>query len=295
MEIFTLENSALRLEVSSQGGTIEGLWWKRGAERVALLRPGKKNGVAVAASCFPLVPFANRVSGNRFTFAGREYQLAANTDWDSHYLHGDGWLAAWRCVAHDDRQLTLTSCQRSGVYHYDAVQRFRLGDDALEVTLEVTNRGAETLPFGLGWHPYFPLTPQTLLQAPANGYWLEREQWLAGDFQPQLPTGLDFNQPAGLPRRWVNNGIAGWDGAARIIWPEARCALQVRTEPPAPYYFIFVSDPQFDPGYAFDFFCIEPMSHAPDDHHRPGAGRLIPLAPGEETRLTMRLQAQAYG
>ncbi|STM37678.1 putative aldose 1-epimerase [Escherichia coli] len=30
-----------------------------------------------------------------------------------------------------------------------------------------------------------------------------------------------------------------------------------------------VSDPAFDKGYAFDFFCLEPMSHAPDDHHRP--------------------------
>ncbi|NYY74572.1 hypothetical protein DMH88_12130 [Escherichia coli] len=40
------------------------------------------------------------------------------------------------------------------------------------------------------------------------------------------------------------------------------------TTPPAPCYFIFVSDPAFDKGYAFDFFCLEPMSHAPDDHHR---------------------------
>lgn len=57
-----------------------------------------KSGVATDASCFPLVPFANRVSGNRFVWQGREYQLQPNVEWDAHYLHGDGWLGQWQCV-----------------------------------------------------------------------------------------------------------------------------------------------------------------------------------------------------
>ena len=77
-------------------------------------------------------------------------------------------------------------------------QAFHLTADTLTVTLSVTNQGAETLPFGTGWHPYFPLSPQTRIQAQASGYWLEREQWLAGEFCEQLPQELDFNQPAPL-------------------------------------------------------------------------------------------------
>ncbi|HAW1379569.1 TPA: aldose 1-epimerase, partial [Escherichia coli] len=45
-----------------------------------------------------------------------------------------------------------------------------------------------------------------------------------------------------------------------------------------------------DKGYAFDFFCLEPMSHAPDDHHRPEGGDLIALAPGESTTSEMSLR-----
>lgn len=157
----------------------------------------------------------------------------------------------------------------------------------LTVTLSVTNQGAETLPFGTGWHPYFPLSPQTRIQAQASGYWLEREQWLAGEFCEQLPQELDFNQPAPLPRQWVNNGFAGWNGQARIEQPQEGYAIIMETTPPAPCYFIFVSDPAFDKGYAFDFFCLEPMSHAPDDHHRPEGGDLIALAPGESTTSEM--------
>ncbi|CTR85286.1 putative ABC transporter ATP-binding protein [Escherichia coli] len=44
--------------------------------------------------------------------------------------------------------------------------------------------------------------------------------------------------------------------------------------------------------YAFDFFCLEPMSHAPDDHHRPEGGDLIALAPGESTTSEMSLRVE---
>lgn len=86
MTIYTLSHGSLKLDVSDQGGVIEGFW----RDTTPLLRPGKKSGVTTDASCFPLVPFANRVSGNRFVWQGREYQLQPNVEWDAHYLHGDG-------------------------------------------------------------------------------------------------------------------------------------------------------------------------------------------------------------
>ncbi len=95
-----------------------------------------------------------------------------------------------------------------------------------------------------------------------------------------------------LPRQWVNNGFAGWNGQARIEQPQEGYAIIMETTPPAPCYFIFVSDPAFDKGYAFDFFCLEPMSHAPDDHHRPEGGDLIALAPGESTTSEMSLRVE---
>lgn len=233
MTIYTLSHGSLKLDVSDQGGVIEGFW----RDTTPLLRPGKKSGVATDASCFPLVPFANRVSGNRFVWQGREYQLQPNVEWDAHYLHGDGWLGEWQCVSHSDDSLCLVYEHRSGVYHYRVSQAFHLTADTLTVTLSVTNQGAETLPFGTGWHPYFPLSPQTRIQAQASGYWLEREQWLAGEFCEQLPQELDFNQPAPLPRQWVNNGFAGWNGQARIEQPQEGYAIIMETTPPAPCYF----------------------------------------------------------
>lgn len=62
MTLYTLENSNLRLQAWAQGGAIEGLWWQHQGEMSPVLRPGLKSGIAVESSCFPLVPFGNRVS-----------------------------------------------------------------------------------------------------------------------------------------------------------------------------------------------------------------------------------------
>lgn len=289
MTLYTLENETLRLQIAEQGGAIEGLWWRNLGKSVPVLRPGRKSGIAVESSCFPLVPFGNRVSGNRFTSALGEHRLQPNVEWDSHYLHGDGWLNAWRCLEQSPTQLTLEYVHPQGVYRYTAQQVFTLNENGIEVELIVTNDG-DSLPFGLGWHPYFPLSPETRVQAHTNGYWLEKEHWLTGEHQDRLPSELDFNHPAPLPGHWVNNGFSGWDGAAAIQQPDLGYQLSMTTEPPAPCYFVFVSDPAFDKGYAFDFFCFEPMSHAPDDHHRPGFGQLNTLLCGESMRQKMTLK-----
>ena len=292
MTLYSLENDALRLQVAEQGGAIEGLWWQQQGITVPVLRPGRKSGIAVESSCFPLVPFGNRVSGNRFCSPTGEHQLAPNVEWDRHYLHGDGWLNPWRCIGQSPTQLTLEYVHRQGVYLYTAQQVFTLHESGIEVELVVTNDG-EPLPFGLGWHPYFPLSTETRVQAHTAGYWLEKEHWLAGEYQQSLPPELDFNQPAPLPGHWVNNGFSGWDGIATIRQPTLGYQLTMASEPAAPCYFVFVSDPAFDKGYAFDFFCFEPMSHAPDDHHRPDFGQLTVLPYGASLRQKMLLKIQS--
>ena len=89
MTIYTLSHGSLKLDVSDQGGVIEGFW----RDTTPLLRPGKKSGVATDASCFPLVPFANRVSGNRFVWQGREYQLQPNVGMRTIYTAMAGWAS----------------------------------------------------------------------------------------------------------------------------------------------------------------------------------------------------------
>lgn len=286
----------LRCVLSTQGGTIWRLEADLGEGWQPLLRPPPDgpNRDPLRAGCFPLVPFGNRVEGNRFRFEGCEYELPPNTAWDKHYLHGDGWLGAWTVDHHDEARASLSSEFQGEAYRYRATQRFECEGMALRVTLGVKNLGARPMPFGLGWHPYFPLTPATTLVAPAVRHWTEKAGWLA-DACLAIPESLDFNLPRKLPRRWVNNGFEGWNGVASIAWPERRIRLRIETAPALSRYFLFVSDARFDPGYRMDFFCFEPMSHSANGHNLPDVGGLTVLAPGQGMEVSMALSPGATG
>ncbi|RJT46339.1 aldose 1-epimerase [Rahnella woolbedingensis] len=294
MSLFTLAGSKLSLIVSTHGGSIVKLVAHHPEGDQPLLRPAvvAPETPPLESCCFPLVPFGNRVNGNTFEFDGISYPLVPNTGWDAHYLHGDGWLNEWHCPEHSARHVLLEYVHTQGAYQYHARQFFELDDNKITVTLSVTNLAQKEMPFGLGWHPYFPLAADTLLQANANGYWQEGAQWLAGEHDTNIPADLCFATAQPLPRRWVNNGFSGWDGRAKITWPQHQQQLLLTTEPACPVCFIFVSDPVFDPGYDFDFFCFEPMSHAANAHNMPDLGGLKVLQPQQTLTQCMTLSAQ---
>jgi aldose 1-epimerase len=65
--------------------------------------------------------------------------------------------------------------------------------------------------------------------------------------------------------------------------------LAISTIPALGRYFVFVSEKTFDPAYAEDFFCFEPMSHTANGHHLAALSGLTTLAPGESLSSSMRL------
>jgi len=286
MAVLTLSAGRTTARIATHGGAVLRL----DHAGVPLMRPAADDALPIDSACYPLVPFGNRIRDNRFDFDGRSHVLAPNTDWDKHYLHGEGWRSDWSVTDEAPEAITLTHEHDGSAlpYVYSAMQRFSLREDGAEFLISVTNGGDAPMPFGLGWHPYFPMTPQTTLQTDTGRMWTEEAGWLPG--QPiSKPDDVDFSQPRPLPHHWVNNGFENWSGHARINWPERRLALRVEADPLFRTMFLFVSDISFDPGYQRDFFALEPMSHLADGHNQPDLGGLIPLAPGETLAGRMRL------
>lgn len=292
MAAIDIRRGDISARISTAGGLVLGLWWQRGETNLPLLRPAAGDTAgALASGCYPLVPFGNRVRGNAFRFDGREYCFQPNTAWDPHYLHGEGWQAEWSVAKMDADSVALSFEHLAGEgtpYRYVATQQFSFEGGAFVLTLSVTNRGAAALPFGLGWHPYFPMTPQTTLLAPAHKYRTEVEGWLPGE-AVEIPEDVDFRTPRSLPHRWVNNGFEDWSGEARIDWPEHGARLSLRADPLFRHAFVFVSDAVFDPAFQRDYFCFEPMSHLANGHNLPGLGDLAVLQPGETLSGSIRM------
>lgn len=274
------------------GGSIARYCWVDGGQEHDWLRPTAPAdlapGTADRLACFPLVPFSNRIREGRFNFRGHAVRLPLNEPPQPHAEHGHGWQAAWNVVERSADRLALEYDHPADAwpFPYRARQDFALTEDELRVTLSIENRGRETMPVGLGLHPYFPRTARCRLSARVEAMWAtDREVMPATlvDADPRLGTG------DGLPvaETALDNAFTGWQRQATITWPERNARLRIDADPPLD--FLVVYSP---PGE--DYFCAEPVSHCTDAFNLAGQGRtdtgMLTLDPGASLPATVRFR-----
>ena len=274
------------------GGSITHYHWVDGTHRHDWLRPATPNDLAARTAdrlaCFPLVPFSNRIRDGRFTFGGHAVQLPLNQWPQPHAEHGHGWQTAWSVVEHADDRLVLEYDQFAGAwpFPYRARQEFLLTGDELRLTLSIENRGGETMPAGLGFHPYFPGTARCRLSAQVDAMWATD-----AEVMPTALTGADprLGSKGGLPvaATVLDNAFTGWQRQARIFWPERGARLVLDASPPLG--FVVVYSPAGE-----DFFCVEPVSHCTDAFNLAAQGRadtgMLTLHPGASVSATVRFR-----
>jgi aldose 1-epimerase len=146
-----------------------------------------------------LFPFPNRIRDGRFTWAGRTYQLPLNDSAGKNANHGFACRRPWRVV---DQGADETAAWLTGEFwgsrdaadaralwpaDYQLRLTYRLTADRLRLTATVQNLDTVSLPFGLGFHPYFRAAPagasgeDCLVTAAASEYW---------ELADSLPTGV---------------------------------------------------------------------------------------------------------
>jgi len=267
--------------VPSLGGGVARFDFLRDRQRSEVFRPWPKNGTDDPNSLglYVLVPWSNRISGRGFSFGGQFHPLAPNFPGELCPVHGGGWLSEWSIVSTDNRSIKLEHvADGPGPYRYTAGLEYVLDANAMKIRLAATNCAQIALPFGLGFHPWLPRAPATLLLAPAKSVWLEDGRHLPTERVPIADRPeWDFESFRPLPSDWINNGFVGWNGRATILWEDRCLALNVDAQPPLTAYILY------SPSATADFFCFEPVSHAVDAHNLPPgpeAHGLVVLKPG---------------
>lgn len=201
-------------------------------------------------ACFPLVPFANRLTGGK-EHAGRRLDLPPDPEGYPHPLHGHGWRRAWAVESAGETVARLSFLHQADAWPwtYRAVEQFDLSEAALQVTLEVTNQSATAMPCGFGLHPYFALEPGSFIETAATNC-------LTPD-----PRGVPC-----LPADWSAGRLAVADlPACDHFLLDPAGSVRVGTESWA--LTMTASDVagwQLYRPLGGDFFCLEPASHCPD-------------------------------
>jgi aldose 1-epimerase len=270
------------------GGSLA--WFRKNG--IDLMRPlsdaDHKAGNVIGTAMFPMVPYANRISGNSFEFGGQTWRFEANNPPERFNVHGTGWHLPWRAERGSEGiLLSLEHIAPGQPYCYRAAQHFSLSSEGLTIELRLTNKGDVAMPFGFGLHPWFERDPGTTLRFSATHFFMEGLDHVATEVL-SLPPELDFRQRRPLPDTWRNNDYGGWDGVAELRFPDRGVGLNIEADPVFGHLMLY-ADPQRP------FFCVEPQSNAPCAFNRMAGrdGALFGariLAPGESLHGSIRFR-----
>ncbi len=287
----TLESPSQRLIVDPAlgGAVLRWDWRLPDGSWTPLFRPSPEGATDLyQLACFPLAPWANRVSAGGFEVAGRHYPLACNRSGEPFPIHGDAWLQVWSLDACTPDTLTMvldSARPQHSPYRFSARQHFELLPDGLRMILEVRSLDAHALPYGLGFHPYFADAPGSVLQVASSGVWLREGDHLTARHQQPVPAAWSFETPRPVRTLEVDHCFTGWDGHALIAWPDRGLQLRMSAAPCSGHL-------QICRPAGADYLVFEPVGHAVDAFHLPGMPDLRLLRHGEALSLVMDLRVR---
>lgn len=213
--------------------------------------------------------------------AGTFHPVGNNRAGEPYPIHGDGWLQSWDIIEQSNSHVVMALSSRrhqGNPYSYDATQTIRLSGQSMSILLEVTNTGENTLPHGLGLHPYFLHNAQTRLRFRADGVWLSGHDPIPTQHTNTIPDGWNYNTPAAIDGVLIDHCFTGWDGTATIDYPDTGVQLTMQMHDNSGYALLYRP-----PG--LDYFCLEPITHPIDAFHMPDMPGLTLLAPSQRMQL----------
>ena len=259
-----LNNGNLRLRLDPEiGGSIVDFSAKPADRWIPIMRRGEKPLTKSSnASSFVLIPYSNRLRDGRFSFAGKSYQLRHA---EKHAIHGDVRDRPLRVLESSEDRVVLEfrSDEFSDLnfpFRFSARMIYALEGFELSCRIELVNVGAESMPAGCGFHPYFNRrmpgsTGEVELQIKVSGVYPGETPLPTGPAIPISPH-QDFSTQRPLDVV-LDHCFAGWDRQAIIEWPGSGVKARIQAEQGMEHVILFSPEGQ-------EVFALEPVTNAND-------------------------------
>lgn len=251
--------------------------------------------VALDARGQALIPWPNRLADGRYTFAGRDLQLALTEPGKRNAIHGLVRFAQWEIVAQEEDCVVLAvrpAPQPGYPFALGVSVEYRLDrDEGVTVTTTAENLGGEPLPYGAGFHPYVtvgtPLIDEAQLELPAGVRLAADDRGIpSGERLATSATEYDFTtmRTIGTTRLDTTFGDLARDEHGRS-WVRVSCRRTGRTvslwlDRTHPYLMAFTGDTLPDAARRRRSLGLEPMTCAPNAFQTKDG--LQTIEPGEQ-------------
>ncbi|UHL64421.1 aldose 1-epimerase [Paralcaligenes sp. KSB-10] len=279
------------------GGSIVAYRDLRRGETVNWLRPVPMDAVTAGAvsamASFPLVPWSSRLRNGTFMFEGRQITLPPNSPSSPHAIHGIGRYKPWQIVHATPSSALLRYEHVPDAWPFSFVteQEFALNEHELSIVLRVRNTGDQTMPAGIGHHPYFPRNAHTTLTTSVGQAWFNDQEVMPLYIAPH-PAASELAHGTRVDDHVLDNVFLDWSHHAVIHWPDQARFLTMHTDTPFDYVVLYSPS-------GVDWFCVEPVSNTTDcfnlmsQYPRHEVGGTL-LQPGQELAARVSLRTEFH-
>lgn len=248
-----------------------------------------------------LMPWPNRIRDGRYSFGGREHQLALTEPKRSNASHGLARWVAWTLEEHTANSVSLVHrvmAQSGYPWAVDLHVLYDLGADGLTVTQTATNLSGAAAPYACGAHPYLCVgegIDHLELTLPAGTRTLTDDRLIPVETVP-VDDEHDFRSPRAIGPTVFNEtygDLSRTDGIATATLrdPARSQGVALWVDERIPWLLLYSADDA--PGLERRSLAIEPMT-APPDAFNSGTD-LVTLAPagepGDELSVTWGIRA----
>jgi aldose 1-epimerase len=235
-----------------------------------------------------LVPWPNRLRDGRYSFDGRDLQLALTEPARSNASHGLVRWAAWTLEELTGTSVSLVHrlmAQSGYPWTVDLHVLYDLSADGLTVTQTATNVSAAPAPYASGAHPYLRVGGRIdalELTVPAST-WLEVDDRLLPIATHAVDDEHDFRTARTIGDAVLDVAMGGLehrDGRATVTLRDPDDGAGVALWVDDRHHWLQVFSGDTDPDHDRRSLAVEPMT-APPDAFRSGTD-LVTLAPAGE-------------
>jgi aldose 1-epimerase len=249
-----------------------------------VLRPATGGGLATGFtygfSAFPLLPYSGPIFGDGFHFRGAFHRLARNVPAEPTATHGEGWISLWRIIDRSASAIHLgldyAPKPEAFPFAWRGTIAYRLDGGRFVTEMRLENRDHRPMPAGLGFHPYFPKVPGTVLTFDATGLWPPDAPEAVDLGAGPLVPGLDFRDGRDVSPIVLDRCYEGWNGVATLAAPDGAVTV-IEADP------VFGKLQVYD-AWDYPYICVEPVTNANDGFNRAAHGvpghAVAELAPG---------------
>ncbi|BBD72757.1 aldose epimerase [Sulfodiicoccus acidiphilus] len=244
----------------------------RGAYLKSLTLAGKQvitppiDGKPTHGGCAVLFPFANRVKGGLYVFAGKTFRLPTNEEGNA--IHGLVLDTEWQIQSHTPSSISLSLRLEHRAYPtvLKTCLTYSLEQDHLDVGLSVINEGDSDGPLVVGFHPYFNVGKEWRLKHSSP----LRRLNMVSHFPDGTFQDYDFNS---LEEPWkltFDDCFVG-GGTLVLVGRDLKLSISRRN---MEFFQLY------NGVYALGSVALEPMTGAPDAYNN-GIGLTV-IRPGEK-------------